>query len=551
MDRRAFFSSGVAGLAAGSLLNPARSAQWLVRDRVAPDRFSDVPALSDEAMGWLAHVHRKTLLPGTWRKDETVQEAWDTRSFRPTMYYPRYELTWLTWGMGLMAETTPAWREGYATVLGYASKRFMEYHALNEWIEQRGPDPDRKKYPAAMEPLLPNGLKGKYDLPGWAANGRAPFTYDPDPLRGAGHFNLMYKGYMNYVHSMYRHVSGDASLDQGYTVTYDDTMSWRTSQRELNALLASQWKSHEAGIACEVVKIYPWCNALSGAGVQLYDRMANTSYSRDFLPWLDYLRTHLVTFDTNHRAVNLVGYYDDEIHGGLVDPRMQSGANWMVTMWTGLPTDSNTFEELYDGAMELLYRRQPDGSAAIRGGTHTEAASDIATGVGAALAAELGDTRRQSALRAYLDAKCSPTWDRERAEFFYTFGINEPWPRGQMNAWVMPSRLVHRTGMWRELFQAPDARRHTEPTLSGVDFPRLRVRQAWYDRSARTLRIALATPFAELAGRATSVTISNLAPMARYAVRLDGTVTEYSTDTRARIELPVTYGAHTIEIAPA
>jgi Linalool dehydratase/isomerase len=551
MDRRSFLASSVAGLAGSTLCDLPGVAPSLLHDRRAPDRFAGVPELSDEAMGWLAHVHRKTRLPGTWRRDETVHEAWDTRSFRPTMWYPRYELTWLTWGTGLMAETTPAWRDGYATVLGYASKRYTEYHALNEWIEQRGPDPQRGSYPAAMDRALPVGMKGRYDLPGWAANGRAPFVYDPDPLRGAGHFNLMYKGYMNYVHSMYRHVAGDASLERGYDVTYDATLSWHTTQRELNALLASQWKSHEAGIACEVVKIYPWCNALSGAGVQLYDRLAGTAYSDSFTPWLNYLRTKLVTFDANRRATNLVGYYDDEIQGGLVDPGMQSGVNWIVTTWTGLPTDSSLFTTLYDGAMDLLYRRQADGSAMIRGGTYTDAASDIATGLGAAVAAELGDTDRASALRAYVDAKYAPTWDRERAEFFYTFGLDEPWPRGQMNAWVMPARLVHRSGMWRALFQSPDTRRHTEPTLTGVDFPRLRVRQAWYDRSAQVLRIALTSPFSELRGRPTSVTIANLEPGARYAVRKDGVAQEHVTDSRAQLELSTTYGAQTFEITRA
>jgi hypothetical protein len=79
--------------------------------------FEGVPVLSDEAAGWLAHLHRKVSLPGRWRKGEQVQEAWDTRSFRPTMAYPRYELTWLAWGIGLMAETTPAWRETYVRIL--------------------------------------------------------------------------------------------------------------------------------------------------------------------------------------------------------------------------------------------------------------------------------------------------------------------------------------------------------------------------------------------------------------------------------------------------
>ena len=98
----------------------------------APDR-SPAPAggaLSAEAMGWLAHLHRKVSLGGTWTKHDVIGPQWDTRSFEPTMHYARYELTWLSWSMGLMAETTPAWREEYARILGFLADRYLEYLSL-------------------------------------------------------------------------------------------------------------------------------------------------------------------------------------------------------------------------------------------------------------------------------------------------------------------------------------------------------------------------------------------------------------------------------------
>ena len=38
------------------------------------------------------------------------------------------------------------------------------------------------------------------------------------------------------------------------------------------------------------------------------------------------------------------------------------------------------------------------------------------------------------ALHALAEQLCEPTWDRERGEFSYRFGLGEPYPRGQANA---------------------------------------------------------------------------------------------------------------------
>jgi hypothetical protein len=466
------------------------------------------------------------------------------------MSYPRYELTWLAWSMGLMRQTTPAWREVYATVLKYASERYMEYHALNEWIEQRGPDPKRGSYPAAFDRLLPAGRRGSYDLPGWAANGREPYPYDANPLHAGGKFNLMYKGYMNYVHLMYRYVSGDARLDRGFTVRYDDAQQWSTSSRELNRLLEDQWRANHDGIACEVVKIYPWCNVLSRAGVALYDRMQGTMHANAARTWLDTMRRKFVDRDADGRPVNLIGYYDDDIQGGLVAPDMQSGPNWMVTTWCGLGLDASFFATMYDGAVRLLYRDIGDGRAFVCQGTHSSAPSDIATGLGAAIAAELGDATRAQALRAFIDHTYVPTWDRSRGEFFYTFGLDEPWPRGQLNAWVMPSRLVPMAGAWRQLFDG-DMRCHSEPTLTGVDFPALRVRQAVYDRPAKVLSVAVAAGRPADAGRNTSVRVTQLAPNVRYRVQLDDSAVVQVADANGTLPITFRIGTHTLQVSPA
>ena len=141
MQRRRFLTSLAATAAAApavGLLRPALA----TAPRPLPPADPTVE-LSDEALGWLAHLHRKVSLGGTWHKEDKVGPQWDTTSFAPTMQYARYELTWLSWSMGLMAETTPAWREEYARILGFLGDRYLEYWSFWEWIEHRGNDPGR------------------------------------------------------------------------------------------------------------------------------------------------------------------------------------------------------------------------------------------------------------------------------------------------------------------------------------------------------------------------------------------------------------------------
>ena len=68
--------------------------------------------------------------------------------------------------MGLMADTTPAWREVYSTILDELAFRFTGYWAAKDWLDQIGDDPRRKQYPPEWHALIPKALIGHYDVPG-------------------------------------------------------------------------------------------------------------------------------------------------------------------------------------------------------------------------------------------------------------------------------------------------------------------------------------------------------------------------------------------------
>jgi len=544
MQRRRFLTSlaATAAAPAAGLLRPALA----TAPRPLPPADPTVE-LSDEALGWLAHLHRKVSLGGTWHKEDKVGPQWDTTSFAPTMQYARYELTWLSWSMGLMAETTPAWREEYARILGFLGDRYLEYWSFWEWVEHRGDDPGRGEYPAALKGIIPEGWWGRYNLPGWAGNGSQGQPFDMDPIRAAGRYGLMYKGYLNLVLSMYGYVTDDGKYERPFTIRYDDAHQWRYTQRGLNRLLADQWRSHEEGIACEVAKVYPWCNALSGAGVLLYDRLRGTRYSEPYFRWQRYYAKHFVG-PAAATPEWLMGYYDPINRIGLRDDKTGNGGNWMPTAWHGLAADPTVFEPLARGAMTRFYRGQPDGSGyfSLRGTADVD--MNIVTGLGAAIAAELGDAERHRAALAWIQARYEPRWDRDLGEFAFGFGLGEAWPRGQMNAWVMPALLVRYPGHWRRIFQAPNTAKFREPTLEGVDFPTLRIRRARFDGARRTLEVATTTMNESQRGRPTSLRVTRLAPGSRVTVVTDGGPgVELRADTGS-VTIPTTVDDHRIVV---
>ena len=65
-------------------------------------------------------------------------------------------------------------------------------------------------------------------------------------------------------------------------------------------------------------------------------------------------------------------------------------------------------------------------------------------------------------------------------------------------------------GAWSRIFNKPNLQKFTEPTVSGVDFPRVALSEARWD--GQCLHLAAHPQNADVAGTRTSLTVSNLDP---------------------------------------
>ena len=86
-------------------------------------------------------------------------------------------------------------------------KAYTSCHAY-DWLTQIGPDPNRGKYPQEWIDLwIPDHLVGKYDTPGWVANGIEPWGLQKDPIGADG--NLFFKGWLNLIQSLHVYTTGE------------------------------------------------------------------------------------------------------------------------------------------------------------------------------------------------------------------------------------------------------------------------------------------------------------------------------------------------------
>ncbi len=213
------------------------------------------PALSERSEGWLRYLYRKATTTDDWSRDGRPHPHWDDRSDPPMVSWHRFDLLESSYAVGLMANTTPAWREVYSRILGELVERHTSYWAARDWLEQIGPDPERDRYPDHYRAWIPPDLWGRYDVPGWTANGIEPYGLQMDPIAADG--NLFFKGFFLVVLGLHRIVSGDSRWDDPFEMIRDGSHTFEWSHSRIAAFLAAQWRDRPAGCHCENTKIWP------------------------------------------------------------------------------------------------------------------------------------------------------------------------------------------------------------------------------------------------------------------------------------------------------
>ena len=488
---------------------------------------------SERSRGWLRYLHRKAHTPDNWNKDGQPLEWWDDRSTPPMLNFCRFDLLDSTYAIALMADQTPAWREVYSSVLDQLVMRHTTFHSAIDWLTYLGHDPNRGNYPEAYRGLIPAEHWGNYDAPGWTANGVEPWGLQMDPIGADG--NLFYKGFFLLILGLHRYVSGDDKWNMPFDMIRDGENTFTWSYSRIAEYLADQWRARPEGCHCENTKIWPYCLSGAGLGLLMHDRLFGSKHHAVFDTWWEYALEHYMKFTDTGDPEWVALYYDP-----IID-HVQSGGpmGGFVTSLYLAPQRPEYAFKFYDFAARLLGVRDPAREIPMLPDPRF-------TALAFALATEFGDHTARERLAAFADKNLEPTWDG--AEFTWGFGLKEPHPRGQMNATIMVGEAGGE-GAWSRIFNEPNLKKFEQPTVVGVDFPKVGISEAAYDEATRTLHVTTDVGDHGAAGQATGFRIEKLRGAQRARVVCDGS--EFSncwSMPNGDLQIVTDVNTHTFEI---
>ena len=300
------------------------------------------------------------------------------------------------------------------------------------------------------------------------------------------------------------------------------------------------------GIDCEVGKVFPWCVSVGGLGMKMLDKIHNTNYQTGYYRWLDWAKQNLVggskSSDGPYEWASI--YYDRDIPYNMNGPKHQIPGNWFCCAYQYWPDDQTLARRLYAGAKKKFM--VPDGSAHINFPPELGGGEDlVGFGAAAACAWEFGDLDTHAQLMTWANAHYQPT--TKDGEFYYQFGIDEPWPRGWPNDWLLMS-IAGGQGSWYRLYNEPNLRKFHQPTVSGIDYPTVSVGQAYYDESLGALMVALLPGDDKKTGGKTTFKVTNLEGMERKVLQNDAPFKEWKATGEGEIEVTTTVDRHTFVI---
>ena len=504
------------------------------------------PRLKPEVRGWVRHLWRKAMTPDDWSRNGKPHPWWDDKSLAPMLSFARFDLSESSYGLLLLGRKTPAWREVYAKILDELIRRHTTYWAAIDWLTMLGPDPNRANYPKKYRPLIPKDLWGKYDVPGWTANGIEPWGLQPDPIGSTG--NLFFRGFFNLMLAIHRAVSGEPTWDKPFEVTGLDDRAFPWTHRGIAEYLSNQWAATPHGPHCENTKSWPFCLSAAGLGLQLTDLTLGTATHWVYDRWVeDAFKKKYMGFDQRGRLKWVALYYDpllDRVHGD----RRVIGLFPSIHV---VPQNRALGELLYRNAVASVGWDKP-WLPVLQPGSDPRPLT-----LGFLMAREYGDHTTARRLGRKLAKQenarfFDSTGGGDADEYGYFFRYGEPYPRGQESALYMLKDLLDGEGEWFRAFNEPDTEKFSAPTVTGVDYPKMGFSVAWNDSTRGVLQLESYAATTSARGEATRFTVCKLPDANGVKVLCDGRTHAGCRVTASdSIEIETEIGEHQFEIATA
>ena len=504
-------------------------------------RINNFPRLDERARGWLRFIWDKATTVDDWSVEGEPHVWWDRYSTPPMCSLGRFDLHETGYTLPVMCDLTPAWREVYTEIADELVARHTTFQAAIDWLTMIGHDPNQANYPPEWLAVLPEHLRGRYDSPGWTANGVKPWGLQPDPIGSDG--NNFFRGFFNLLLCFYRYVSGDGKWEQPFKVAGYQNRLFEWDHHQLVSFMHDQWAERPQGVHCENTKIWPFCVSGAGLGMQLYDGIHGTITDWVYERWFDYARDHYMGLD--HKGnLEWFAFYYDPLEKSMCSLRDDVGAYAAIaiTLYV-LPRDRAFATMLYEMAVNKLGWNAPTKPLLQLHPDPRWLTLGIIT------ARELGDDVTETRLRKVAENTFEPRFFGPDGDHFgWWFNFGEDWPRGQLSSLMVLSELGT-PGAWSRVFQEPNLEKFAQPTVSGVDYPSLGLAQCWNDLDDGVLWVETYCASASKKGATTKFTVSGLPDPKAVHITVDGESFDgWSVSGKNKIEIRTDVAPHQFRI---
>lgn len=479
----------------------------------ATPKATETGRLNARSLGWLRFIWEKATTVDDWSDEGVPHPWWDRYSQPPMCAFPRFDVAEMAYVLPMMLEATPAWREVYVRVLDELTWRYVSFWGAVDWNTLIGPDPGVDRYPPEWLALVPEDLRGRYALPGWTGNGIEPWGLQPDPVGCDG--NLFYRGWLNLLLGIRQYVSGRRAEDESFEVSGYQNRRFTWTHERIARFISAQMAARPQGPHCENTKIWPFCVSAAGLGLRLYDALLGTSLTAPFFDWIEFAKRHYMGRTRKGDLEWFALFYDPIEQKGYAPPGPVSAYAAIAVLHYLFPQDPMFCADLYEMAMRRL--RWNDPSVPL-----LQLVDDpLLLSTALWMAREVGDDITERRIREITETAWAPRFfGEDGSRFAFWPSPAGRWPRGQLNATMMMTECAP-PGAWSRVFRSPATAMHEQPTVTGVDYPRLGLRRARNDPATGTLELETYAATPSVRGARSSFRVERL-PHTRVSLFVDG-----------------------------
>lgn len=449
-----------------------------------PVKAEDYPSLSEKELGHIQFLVKVALQPpGDWSYMGGREEG------QEGLEAYRYQLGYMAYVLAVAQyHKTPAYRELYKNALNICIQKMIRKDVWYYWEETS---------------------KG--------------FTYSDPPQKGRGlgwidpvvEKNIMYSGHLINMLELFHMLYRDDRYDRPESITF----RWNLMEKlrnvfqydgiKLAKVIHKQFMENPLHmIECEVGFLFPVCNSHPLVGLMLYDHNHGTNLAAPVKELLMKTFNEKELLDPVTRDFQQLFIIEQ---GKAVGP--PSPAN---NAFVGIPMNAwnpKLIRELYPiHAKQVKYAS--DGTATVGDDQYLGNSSAPAF---AGYAKEMGDEKTANSLIAWMEKNCSPKWMGNG----YYYPRNDEMKITVLFNWNAAfAELNVKNGIWSIYNRPFDDDYFRQPFISGVDYPKAIVQQAYYDKDKDVLAVTLLPGEKGLSN--TSFVVNQLGKAKSYSINKNG-----------------------------